>query len=370
MDLASPISEERHGLYPIYDVEYVPTPLAENPDGFLTQRGDWELLHLITGAGEGIKVGVGDTGIDPTHRDSDLSGVIEAKDFTGSRYGWQDRHGHGSHCSGHISARRNDNGMIGLAPKCELYHAKVLGDNGSGSSVGIANGIRWMIDKGCHIISLSLGGGFSQDIENACRDAANAGVMVMAAMGNEGTRGDGHPGNSRYTFGIVAVDYNKQLASFSSRSKMAKYSGYGVNVLSCGLNGKYVKMSGTSMATPDQSGLLALYLSWRLKVGLPLPQTMEELEGLYRPGVEDLGSPGFDVGYGLGFVDIWKLINNNPPMPPTTTTSTTSTTTSPTPGNRMGLGLVQTDDGLKVLGMGSKPAQLIVDGRVFEGSSL
>jgi subtilisin family serine protease len=198
-----------------------------------------------------------------------------------------------------------------------MVHAKVLGDSGSGATSGIARGIRWMIEEKCHIISLSLGGGFSQEIENACKDAADAGVFVMAAMGNNGTRGDGHPGNSRYTFGIVAIDYAKQLASFSSRSRAAKYSGYGVQVLSCGLNGRYVRMSGTSMATPDQAGLLALYLGWRKKHSLQMPATMEELEAMLAPGVEDLGPKGWDSGYGLGFVNIWKLIENTPVPDPT-----------------------------------------------------
>jgi len=349
--VSNPLEGEQ-GLYPIYDVEYVPTPLAESASEFLTQRGDWQLLKQTTGDGLGIKVGVGDTGVDKLHLAGDLKGVINAKDFTNSKYGYYDRHSHGSHCTGHIGARRDSEGMVGLASSCEMVHAKVLGDSGSGSSTGIAKGIRWMIDEKCHIISLSLGGGFSQEIENACKDAADAGVFVIAAMGNEGTRGDGHPGNSRYTFGVVAVDYEKRLASFSSRSKMAKYSGYGVNVLSCGLNGKYVKMSGTSMATPDQAGLLALYLSWRKKYNLPLPSTMEELEAMLSPAVEDLGSPGWDIGYGLGFINIWKLIT--PPSTPI-----------PPPGKgELGLGLVSTSDGLKLLGTGAK-AELTIDDKTY-----
>jgi subtilisin len=347
--------EDEQGLFPIYDYQEVATPLSETADEFLTQRGDWNLLKTLTGDGLGIKVGVGDTGVDKTHLDGDLKGVKNAKDFTGSRYDFYDRHSHGSHCTGHIGARRDGQGMVGLASSCDMVHAKVLGDNGSGSSTGIARGIRWMIDEKCHIISLSLGGGFSQEIENACRDAAEAGVFVLAAMGNNGTRGDGHPGNSRYTFGVVAVDYQKRLAAFSSRSKMAKYSGYGVNVMSCGLNGKYVRMSGTSMATPDQAGLLALYLSWRKKYSLPLPKTMEELEALLSPGVEDLGSPGWDIGYGLGFINIWKLIE---------TTPTPGPGPGPSPEGKLGLGIVSTSDGFKVLGTGAK-AELTIDGKKY-----
>lgn len=355
--------EGEQGLFPIYDMEYVNHPLAESPDLFLTKRGDWLKLKQLTGDGAGIKVGVGDTGVDKTHLDGDLKGVKNAEDFTGSRYGYFDRHSHGSHCTGHIGARSDGEGMVGLASSCDLYHAKVLGDSGSGSTTGISKGIRWLVDQGCHIISLSLGGGFSQEIEGACREASEQGVFIMAAMGNNGTRGDGHPGNSRYTFGVVAVDYNKQLASFSSRSNRAKYSGYGVNVLSCGLNGQYVKMSGTSMATPDQTGLLALYLGWRKKMNLPMPATMEDLEALYTPGVEDLGEPGWDVGYGLGFVNIWKLLSEIPDTPPPTPPIPDPTT------GKIFAGLVATSDGLKVLsGSGGTAARLQIGTKVYDGS--
>mgnify|MGYP006275542043 CR=1 FL=1 len=308
------IGKDEVGIPPVIIHETLDhLPLSETYPGFLQHRGDFQKLKTVTNNGKGVKVGVGDTGVDKTHLDGDLAGVVEAKDFTGSRYGYYDRNAHGSHTTGHISGRGNGQGIEGLASDCEVYHAKVLGDSGSGSTRGIANGIRWMVDQGCQIINLSLGGGFSHEIEGACREAAEQGVMVMASMGNSGTRGSGHPGNSRYTFGICAIDYNKRIANFSSRGESAKYSGYGVRVLSCGLNGRYTRMSGTSMAAPDVTGITTLYYSYRIKNNLALPQTMEDLEGLFRPAVEDLGSPGHDIEYGLGFVDIWELLNKTNP---------------------------------------------------------
>jgi len=292
-------------------------PLSEQTPGFLTRRGDYRKLKELTGDGEGIKVGVGDTGVDKKHLEGDLKGVVNAKDFTGSRYGYYDRHGHGSHTTGHIGSRKDGNGIEGLASSCKLVHAKVLGDRGSGSLNGIASGIRWMVDEGCHVINLSLGGSYSSAIEGACREAAQDGVMIFASMGNSGTRGSGHPGNSKYTFGIAAVDYNKKIAGFSSRGPRAKYSGYGVQVLSCVTDGQYGRMSGTSMSSPDVTGVATHYLSWRLKNGLPLPESMKDLEDLFQPGVEDLGTPGHDKEYGLGFIDIWKIIQGGQPLEPT-----------------------------------------------------
>jgi subtilisin family serine protease len=284
-------------------------PYSEQYPEFHTRRGNPSTNMERGGDGTGIHVGVGDTGVDKRHHQDDLSGVVEMRDFTNSRFGPWDNHFHGSHCLGHIGARLADAGMVGLAPRCTQYSAKVLGDGGSGDVNGIASGIRWMASKGCHIISLSLGGGFSSAIENACKEVRQQGVIIFAAMGNDGTRGSGHPGNSKNTIGVCAVDYNKELASFSSRSIEAYLSGYGVGVLSCGLNGTYVRSSGTSMATPDQAGICAKILGRMQFLKLPLPKDQDAYFNICvkANAVEDLGAPGRDVGYGFGFIDINRV---------------------------------------------------------------
>ena len=72
------------------------------------------------------------------------------------------------------------------------------------------------------IINLSIGGSFSQDIENSVVNARKKGVLVFAAMGNEGTQGASHPGTSNSSFGVTAVDYDLKVANFSSALKLFK----------------------------------------------------------------------------------------------------------------------------------------------------
>ena len=97
-----------------------------------------------------------------------------------------DKVGHGTHVAGTIAARQDGRGVVGWAPKCSLGVCKVLGDDSSGGDAGIAAGIRYAADNGAHIINLSLGGGFSRAVHEACLDAIQAGVFVICAAGNEG----------------------------------------------------------------------------------------------------------------------------------------------------------------------------------------
>lgn len=375
-DIFIPDPKEGECSFPgpvIINAIYDSLPMSETTDKFNTLR-NYKVLHETTGGGKGIKIGVGDTGVDRVHLNGDLKGCI-AKDFTNSRNGFYDVHSHGTHTTGHIGARGDGQGFIGLAPNAGLYHAKVLGDSGSGSTRGIANGIRWMAEEGCKIINLSLGGGYSADIEAACRDALSAGVLVFASMGNSGMRGGGHPGTSRYTFGITALDYNKRVASFSSRDDAAKYAGYGVQVLSLVTNGRLGRMSGTSMSCPDQCGVAGNILSYMLKLGLPLPKTMEEYEAIVRVGIEDLGTPGKDREYGLGFIDIWKVINHlkeqapnpEPPIDPPPEEPEEPTDPTPGPAKDMRMGLVSTDDGVYFVSNFGHEAEFKINGVTYKG---
>ena len=74
--------------------------------------------------GDGIKIAVIDTGIDSDHEDL-AANFKDGVDFTGSRKGYEDEHGHGSHCAGTIAGVDNDRGVIGVAPKAYLYAVRV-----------------------------------------------------------------------------------------------------------------------------------------------------------------------------------------------------------------------------------------------------
>lgn len=289
---------------PPYKVEAVYSTYAETMDWGL------ELLNIPVlwrqSKGEGAKVAVLDTGIATNH--PDLKDAIKgAKDFTRSRSGVEDVQGHGTHVAGTIAARENSSGVIGVAPQAELYIGKVLGDNGSGAAPWIAEGIRWAIKKGVHIISMSLGAPIPQaTIEAAIKEALDAGVFVIAAAGNEGPTIDtvGWPARYENVVSVGSIDRQRRVSRFSSRGEQVDIVAPGDQILSCYPPRGLAKLSGTSMATPFVSGVVALKVSRQMKFpgGDPIDSPQELLKVL-RESATDMHVPGFDPHYGYGIID-------------------------------------------------------------------
>lgn len=287
---------------PPFTVEARLVSLAETVDWGLSLYGVPDAWRESRGAG--ITVCVLDTGIDDAH--PDLAGaIVGARDFTRSRSGPLDRNGHGTHVAGTIAARQNALGVIGVAPECRLLVAKVLSDDGSGSAEGVAAGIDWACASGADVLSLSLGSREpSEEIRAAIERAAAAGKTVVCAAGNEG-RDDSvnYPARWAHTVAVGAVDRHGRLAPFSSRGAEVDLCAPGEDVLSTYLHGAYAKLSGTSMATPFVSGVVALMLAKhrRLRGATPVDERDEIVEHLLRT-TTDAGPTGKDPHYGYGLI--------------------------------------------------------------------
>ncbi len=213
--------------------------------------------------GEGVIISILDTGLDQRHAETTVKdNFVEARSFVGDGT-WHDRSsGHGTWCIGAVCSPQ-----YGVAPKAKLLVGKVLGDNGSGSTSGIIQGIAWSVERGAKVISMSLGGsGGPNDAMSRAVDAARErGVITVAAAGNDqrGTNAltaDVHsPGAARTAMTSAALNTADQLAPFSSWGKCVDIAGPGWNIEGLGLNGATGRfMSGTSMSTPHNAGGVAL----------------------------------------------------------------------------------------------------------------
>ncbi len=245
-------------------------------DDMLGSEAAWKLSQ-----GDGVVVAMLDTGCFVAHPDL-RDAILDARDFTRSRFGPGDVHGHGTHVAGLVGARAGNNiGIRGIAPKCKLLIAKVLGDDGGGSDEAIAAGLLWAAERGAHIFSLSLGGAFDMPATKAAiRDIVSVGNRFpFAAAGNDGGAVN-YPARYDQFVSVGAYDQNGRLTDFTSRVGRLDIVGPGVEMLSCAPDGGYQKMTGTSQACPCVAGVGALAVAKHIADGsdtdLRSPDDMRE----------------------------------------------------------------------------------------------
>lgn len=295
---------------------------------FLTEQRDWSHANLGIKAlhdrgilGEGVTVAILDTGIDIEHPDL-RKNIVERghKDFTGSRSGFMDRQSHGTHVAGTYGAAADGKGLIGIAPRCKLMAVKVLGDNGSGSSSGIAAGIRHAADAGAEILNMSLGGPSPDTATRAAiQYAISKGCWVVCAAGNDGRRVNSYPGHYPESIAVAATDRDNRRASFSTINQENDIAAPGVNIMSTLPDGRYGSYSGTSMATPAVGACLALVRGELKRLGLPIPSQTKVMEAM-KATADDIAPAGDDEATGAGLINTAKmldrLVGESPPVAP------------------------------------------------------
>jgi len=299
-----------------------------------SQTQDWGIVRTDAPAawesdytGKGVKIAVVDTGI-ANHEDLVVEGGVSFTSYTSS---YIDDNGHGTHVAGIIGARNNDLGTVGIAPESSLYAVKVLDKNGSGYLSNVAAGIDWAITNKMNIINLSIStSSSSTTLKRAVDSAYSKGILVVAAAGNSGTSsgsGDNVQYPARYdsVIAVSATDINDRRAYFSSTGSTVEVAAPGVNIVSTYLNNQYVKMSGTSMATPYTTGNLALIM--QANPGLSAASLRIKL----RESTVDLGSAGKDTWFGYGLIQAPEQtddITDPPPVPDTSTPETSTVITT------------------------------------------
>ncbi|MDP3729505.1 MAG: S8 family peptidase, partial [bacterium] len=243
-----------------------------------------------------VKVGVIDTGISLSHPDI-ANNVKGSYNAINNRKSANDDNGHGSHVAGIIAALNNTTGVVGAAPKADLYAIKVLNAAGSGYLSDVIEGIDWAISRNIKVINMSLGCDCNiQSLHDAVIRAKNAGVVVVAAAGNSGGAVI-YPAAYPEAIAVSATDSNDNLASFSSRGPEVDLSAPGVSIYSTYKGSGYATLSGTSMASPHVAGAAALVL------GSHPGYTPEQVLGALESTATDLGSAGFDNLFGFGLVN-------------------------------------------------------------------
>jgi subtilisin family serine protease len=246
---------------------------------------------VATGA-QDVVVAVLDTGIDYTHPDLAPNVWVNTSEIPGNGIDDDDNgyiddiHGinaltssgdpfddnnHGTHVSGTIGAiGNNGTGGSGVAWNVKLMGLKFLAKNGSGSLAGAIAALDYAVMMKSRGVNIKLtnnswgGGGYSQQLEAAIKRSTDAGILFVAAAGNEGKNIDAtasYPASfvNPLILSVAAHDSNTNLASFSNYGTTSvDISAPGVSILSTVPGGGYASFSGTSMASPHVAGVAAV----------------------------------------------------------------------------------------------------------------
>jgi serine protease len=283
--------------------------------------------------GQGVIVAVVDTGVAYENYGKyglapDLANTnfVPGYDFINNDTHPNDDEGHGTHVTGTIAQSTNNNlGIAGIAFSASIMPVKVLDNNGNGTYVQVADGIRYATDHGAKVINLSLGGAVPDPyLESAVQYAYNHGVTIVAATGNDGANQVDYPAAyDNYVIAVGATRFDEAVTYYSNYGSSVDITAPGGD-LTVDQNGDgyvdgvlqqtfashqpknfgYYLYSGTSMATPHVSGVAALILARNLNF------TSDQVRNFIQSTAEDHGISGWDQYYGWGIVDAAAAVPN------------------------------------------------------------
>lgn len=359
-----PVDPSNAGTYGLTDGNYLDDPEANNADYGLSITDALRAYKEIGYGDKTVVAGIIDTGINMKHKDfKDENGdsiVLYAKSCVIAENGtaitpghpfteipiWDnwDKGAHGTHCSGTIAARGNNNiGIAGVAwknTKLISYQSLNAGLNGQfggdtwsvyGALLELTNIVEilrkakadrspaeiaalpsylqttdFQITQKTVPVNMSLGGSYGTEFAFAVlTNAVKHNILPVIAMGNEGRYTAAYPAAFPGVLAVGATNGKDKKVHFSNSGAWISVSAPGDGIKSCGIYGEddYETMSGTSMATPFVTGTIAYLLSFTGAHDL----TPYQIKALLEKTADKVdGATGFTDRLGHGRVNVYK----------------------------------------------------------------
>jgi subtilisin family serine protease/subtilase family serine protease len=247
------------------------------PDADIDAPEAW----AISTGNAAVAVAVIDSGVDYTHPDL-APNYAGGDDFVFLDGDPMDDHGHGTHVAGTIAAALDNvtgspataEGVSGVAPNARILAYKACRSDGTCDDFAIQQAIARAVADGARVINMSMGESeYSQSLNDAVQDAWNAGVVIVAGAGNDGTTAPFYPAAFDNVVAVAAFDEDHRRPSFSNYGSWVDISAPGNIIMSTypmaacassstpGDTGCYAWNTGTSMAAPHVAGAAALIWS-------------------------------------------------------------------------------------------------------------
>jgi hypothetical protein len=239
------------------------------------------------------RVGIVDTGVDPTLREMRRTHLIQ-RGFGGGESRPQ---AHGDAVASLIADQMSGGGVAG--PASELYVADMFSAGPqSGSAAALIGGLSWLAQSGTPVINISLTGPPNPVVAKVLQNIVEKGVVVVAAAGNDGVAAPpAFPAAYPQVVAVTAVDRSRRPYRYANRGPYLTFAALGVDILAAGPDDSPQAVSGTSFASP----IVAVELARRLS-RVDATAARQAVQALASEAV-DLGAPGRDPIFGYGLIE-------------------------------------------------------------------
>ncbi|MGE7386278.1 S8 family peptidase [Streptomyces sp. NPDC004126] len=232
------------------------------------------------GSGAGVTAYIIDTGIETAHAEFGGRATV-GFDAIGDGRAGQDCNGHGTHVAGTVGGS-----TYGVARKVNLVAVRVLNCNSQGPWSGIIAGFDWVASHARQpaVANASLGGDFTQSVNDAANALSDSGVLPVVAAGNSSKDAcTVSPASASRVYTVGATDRYDQETDFSNYGRCLSGYAPGQDIVSARLGGGSTALNGTSMASPHVAGVAALY-----KAAHPTETPAQVATWLYRTSTKDV----------------------------------------------------------------------------------
>jgi len=269
-----------------------------NADQYAPQKLNLAAAHRLA-TGNRVLIAVIDSAVDASH--PDLAGAI-AKQFEASADD-EKPHSHGTGMAGAIAAHRS---MLGTAPRVGLLTVRAFSarpNNADGTTFNIIKGLDWAVERGARVINMSFAGPPDPRLRDALARTARRGVVLVAAAGNAGPQSAPlFPAADPNVIAVTATDMDDKLFSGSNRGNYIAVAAPGVDILAPSTGGTYQFTTGTSVASAEVSGVVAMLIERNPSL------TPADVRRILTRTAKSLGPRGTERDFGSGLVDAYQAV--------------------------------------------------------------
>jgi subtilisin len=243
---------------PAYSSQFTPeaVPILDSIEPLESITADWAWGGST---GKGVRVAVIDSGIDANHPAvNSVNGYVEIKDGPDGGLVYDtlphaDLYGHGTACAGIIRA---------LAPECELYSVRVLGQKLTGQGVIFMAGLRWAIENKMHVCNLSLSTArkeFFATLHELSDLAYFQNIALVSAANNLPV--PSYPSVYSSVISVASHEVQDPYHFYYNPAPPVEFGAHGIDVRVAWLDGRWLTTTGNSFAAPHITGIVARILA-------------------------------------------------------------------------------------------------------------